>query len=78
MLTGSVSLSVPIVKDQARMAGSANLPGGIPAVSTANMMTGEAHTHRDRSETYNGGVGGGQVPGTYGTSSKLTNRLSAL
>uniref|UniRef100_A0A8C5C062 non-specific serine/threonine protein kinase n=1 Tax=Gadus morhua TaxID=8049 RepID=A0A8C5C062_GADMO len=30
----------PIVKDQARMAGSANLPGGIPAVSTANMMTG--------------------------------------
>ena len=31
----------PIVKDQSRMAGSANLPSGNTAVSTAGMITGE-------------------------------------
>uniref|UniRef100_A0A4W6D462 non-specific serine/threonine protein kinase n=1 Tax=Lates calcarifer TaxID=8187 RepID=A0A4W6D462_LATCA len=30
----------PIVKDQSRVAGSANLPSGNPAVSTASMITG--------------------------------------
>lgn len=32
---------VPIVKDQSRVGGSANLPSGNTAVSTANMITGE-------------------------------------
>uniref|UniRef100_A0A3Q3MY92 non-specific serine/threonine protein kinase n=1 Tax=Labrus bergylta TaxID=56723 RepID=A0A3Q3MY92_9LABR len=31
----------PIVKDQSRVAGSANLPSGNPAVSSASMITGE-------------------------------------
>lgn len=30
----------PIVKDQSRVAGSANMPSGNPAVSTASMITG--------------------------------------
>lgn len=39
---------VPIVKDQSRVAGSANLPSGNTAVSTASMITGEnTHTHID-------------------------------
>ncbi len=33
---------VPIVKDQSRVAGSANLPSGNTAVSTASMITGES------------------------------------
>ncbi len=33
--------TVPIVKDQSRVAGSANLPSGNPAVNTASMITGE-------------------------------------
>ena len=36
--------TVPIVKDQSRVAGSANLPSGNTAVSTASMITGE-NTH---------------------------------
>lgn len=36
---------VPIVKDQSRVAGSANLPSGTTAVSTASMITGE-NTHK--------------------------------
>lgn len=37
----SADHSVPVVKEQARLAGSANLPSGNPAVPTANMITGE-------------------------------------
>lgn len=33
--------TVPIVKDQSRVAGSANLTSGNTAVSTASMITGE-------------------------------------
>lgn len=32
---------VPVVKDQSRVVGSANLPCGNTAVSTASMITGE-------------------------------------
>ena len=43
----SVVPAVPIVKDQSRVAGSANLPSGNAAVSSANMITGE-NTHMFR------------------------------
>lgn len=39
--------TVPIVKDQSRVAGSVNLPSGNTAVSTAGMITGERHCPND-------------------------------